>query len=80
MKERNIDIWKKKLDWIAQKRGMALINTHPDYMNFNESKISMEEYPAQLYTDFLHYITDAYRGKFWHVLPKNLARFWQLNK
>jgi peptidoglycan/xylan/chitin deacetylase (PgdA/CDA1 family) len=80
VKERNIDIWKKKLDWIAQKGGMALINTHPDYMNFNENEISMEEYPVQLYTDFLDYITSAYHGKFWHVLPKNLARFWQLRK
>ena len=24
MKEQNIDIWKKKLDWIVQKGGMAL--------------------------------------------------------
>jgi hypothetical protein len=33
MREQSIDIWKKKLDWIVQKGGMALLNTHPDYIN-----------------------------------------------
>ena len=37
MKEKNIDIWKQKLDWIAENGGMALVNTHPDYMNFDEA-------------------------------------------
>src|SRR4030042_4460225 len=32
MKERNIDIWKKKLYWIVEKGVMALLITHPDYM------------------------------------------------
>ena len=35
MKEKNIDIWKQKLDWISEHSGMALLNTHPDYMNFD---------------------------------------------
>ena len=30
MREKNIDIWKQKLDWIAKHGGMALVNTHPD--------------------------------------------------
>jgi peptidoglycan/xylan/chitin deacetylase (PgdA/CDA1 family) len=34
LKQKNIDLWKKKLDWIAEKGGMALLITHPDYMNF----------------------------------------------
>ena len=33
MKEENIDIWKKKSDWIVENGGMALLITHPDYMN-----------------------------------------------
>ena len=33
--EQNNDIWKKKLDWVAEHGGMALINTHPDYMSFD---------------------------------------------
>jgi predicted glycosyltransferase/peptidoglycan/xylan/chitin deacetylase (PgdA/CDA1 family) len=37
MQEKNIDIWKKKLDWIAEKGGMALLIAHPGYMRFNNS-------------------------------------------
>jgi hypothetical protein len=29
MREKDIDIWKKKLDWIVEKGGMALLITHP---------------------------------------------------
>ena len=53
MKEKNIDIWKQKLDWIAENGGMALVNTHPDYMNFDDGKLGIEEYPAQYYQSCL---------------------------
>lgn len=76
MKERNIDIWKKKLDWIVRCGGMALLNTHPDYMDFGGNELGMEEYPAQYYEAFLNYIKEMYSGEFWHVLPKDIARFW----
>ena len=76
MKERTIDIWKQKLDWIAEKGGMALLNTHPDYMNFCGRKLSIEEYPAKHYQDFLTYIKSNYAGQYWHALPKDIARFW----
>lgn len=77
MKEQTIHIWKKKLDWIARKGGMALFNSHPDYMNFNEEKIGPEEYPIEYYTEFLEYIKNRYENQYWHVLPKDIARFWQ---
>jgi hypothetical protein len=34
MQEKNIDIWKKKLDWIADQGGMALFIAHPGYMQY----------------------------------------------
>ena len=34
LQEKNIDTWKKKLDWIVDHGGMALFIAHPDYMNF----------------------------------------------
>jgi peptidoglycan/xylan/chitin deacetylase (PgdA/CDA1 family) len=77
MKEKNIDIWKKKLDWICEKGGMALINTHPDYMNFNGTKLAREEYPARLYAEFLEYAASRYKGRYWHALPKDVARFFR---
>jgi hypothetical protein len=76
MKQRNNDIWKKKLDWIAENGGMVLFITHPDYMNFGKNKLSLEEYPVEYYSDFLSYIKDKYNNRYWHVLPKDMTRFW----
>ena len=76
LKEKHIDIWKNKLDWIASKGGMALLNSHPDYMNFNKQKNEPEEYPAKYYKEFLIYIKSKYEGQYWNVLPKKIAQFW----
>jgi len=75
--EKDNEIWKKKLDWIAENGGMALLNTHPDYMNFKETPCSLEQYPVNYYIDLLEYIETKYGGQYWHVLPRELARFWK---
>jgi len=75
MGEKNIDIWKQKLDWIAERGGMALLITHPDYMNFSERSKSIEKYPAKYYEELLNYIKEKYSGQYWNVLPKDLANF-----
>jgi hypothetical protein len=80
MKERNINIWKKKLDWIAECRGMALLCTHPDYMNLDGNQLRVEEYPADYYREFLQYVKHKYKGQFWQLLPKDLARFCKQNE
>jgi len=79
MEERNIDIWKKKLDWIAEKGAMALLNTHPDYMKVFKARCNVEEYPSRYYLEFLEYVTHKYDGQYWNVLPKELVRFWKQN-
>jgi len=79
MKEKTINLWKEKLDWIVEKGGMALLNSHPDYMNFCARNLSLEEYPAENYSDFLEYIKSKYEGQYWHVLPKDMASFWLHN-
>jgi peptidoglycan/xylan/chitin deacetylase (PgdA/CDA1 family) len=76
MKEPNIKIWKRKLDWIADNGGMALLNTHPDYMNFKHDKMTIDEYPSRHYSNFLEYVRTNYEGKYWHVLPRDIASFW----
>jgi len=76
MRETGLDIWKQKLEWIAERGGMALVNTHPDYMKFNGKKRKQEEYPAEYYEGFLRYVRERYGGNYWHPLPKELARFW----
>lgn len=76
MKEKTPEIWKEKLDWIAEKGGMVLVNVHPDYVNFDGSKPALEEFPAQLYAEFLGYVKFKYFDQYWHALPKDLAQFW----
>jgi hypothetical protein len=75
MKENTIDIWKNKMDWIVSKGGMALVNSHPDYMNFNNHKNGTEEYSIKYYKEFLMYIKSKYKGQYWHVLPREIAHF-----
>ena len=79
MQEKDIDIWKKKLDWIAERGGMALLISHPDYMNFDQHQPTLEEYPARYYEEFLKYVKTKYNGQYWHVLPKEMTRFWGEN-
>lgn len=73
----DINIWKEKVDWIAIHGGMVLVNVHPDYMFFGGKKISIDEFPAEYYENFLNYIKSEYHGLYWHALPKEVARFWK---
>jgi hypothetical protein len=75
MRKKNIDIWKKKLDWIAAQGGMAMVITHPDYMHFKKNKSAVNEYCADYYVDFLAYVKQKYADLFWHVLPSEIARY-----
>jgi len=75
LKERSIDIWKRKVDWIARKHGMVLVITHPDYMKFDARKRTAEEYPVERYTSLIEYVKSEYEGCYWHALPKDVARF-----
>jgi hypothetical protein len=79
MKETDIAIWKRKLDWIVENGGMALLNVHPDYINFSENKSSLEEYPAKYYEEFLQYVQGRHHHQYWQVLPKDIADFWVKN-
>jgi hypothetical protein len=84
LKEKTIDIWKRKLDWIAERGGMALVNSHPDYMHFGEGSPDFEEYSSELYREFLEYVEKKYSGQYWNALPKEVAFFlgenWVLEK
>jgi hypothetical protein len=77
LREQDNRIWKNKLDWIAANGGMALLNVHPDYINFEGTSCSREQYPIGHYTDLLEYVDAKYAGQYWHVLPRELARYWK---
>jgi hypothetical protein len=72
MQERGIDVWKKKLDWVASNGGMALVVVHPDFMSFNGVR-RFSEYPANLYRAFLEYAADRYGRTAWFALPRQVA-------
>jgi glycosyltransferase involved in cell wall biosynthesis/peptidoglycan/xylan/chitin deacetylase (PgdA/CDA1 family) len=74
MNERTNDIWKRKLDWLANLHGMALLDTHPDYMCFTGNP-GREEYPVAVYEDFLRHVRDRYADTYWHALPREVARY-----
>lgn len=77
LKQKTIDIWKRKLDWIAQRGGMALLITHPDYMQFGDRGKKDWDYPVARYVELLEYIKDEYAGQYWHALPRDMAAFWE---
>jgi glycosyltransferase involved in cell wall biosynthesis len=77
LREPNIDIWKRKLDWIASHGGMALLNTHPDYMWFDGNPKGRDEFPVSFYTEFLRYVREKYEGQYWAALPREVSNFYR---
>jgi hypothetical protein len=77
LNEKDNRIWKEKLAWIAKNGGMALLNTHPDYMNFDGGRCALEEYPVTRYQEFLEHIRTMYAGQYWLALPREMANFWK---
>jgi peptidoglycan/xylan/chitin deacetylase (PgdA/CDA1 family) len=60
-------VWVEKLDLIAEYRGMALVNTHPDYL--------LDDTTWKMYAGLLREVRD--RGQYWHALPRQVADWWR---
>lgn len=75
LQEKSPAIWMRKLDWIAEHGGMALVLTHPDYMTMDGSKRRSGEYSIDIYRKFLEYVRDKYSGAFWSALPREVAAY-----
>jgi GDP-mannose 6-dehydrogenase len=75
LQEQQPDIWIKKLDWIAERGGMVLLNSHPDYMAMNGQPSARDEYPVEFYQRFLKYVQENYAGSYWQALPKEIAAY-----
>jgi peptidoglycan/xylan/chitin deacetylase (PgdA/CDA1 family) len=60
-------LWLEKVDFIEASCGMALLNSHPDYL----------KQPAAwaVYEDFLRAMSQR-QGTYWHALPSQVARWW----
>lgn len=60
-------IWLDKVDFIEKYHGMALINTHPDYL--------LDGKLWNIYGDFLQKMKD--RQGYWQPLPRQAANWWR---
>ncbi len=73
--EKTLGLWKTKLDWIVRHGGMALLNVHPDYIDFTGAKPAGGKYSIAKYRQFLANCLESYRGQYWNALPYDVARF-----
>ena len=60
-------LWLDKVDFIERHYGMALVNTHPDYLADRTTR--------QVYIDFLK--TMQNRSGYWNAIPAEVARWWR---
>lgn len=74
LREKSPAIWLSKLDWVARQGGMALVNVHPDYLQFPGERANSRTFPIEHYVSLLQHVRDAYSGTFWHALPREVAR------
>ncbi len=75
LEEQSPEIWKTKLDWIAERGGLALSIIHPDFTRFEGERGSSASFPVSHYGEFLRYVSTEYEGRFWHALPREVAEF-----
>jgi len=77
LREKTTDIWKRKLEWIVLNGGLALVNIHPDYVDFSGRHVSNTCYPSRLLADFMEHVNSNYQGEFWNPLARDLATWHQ---
>ena len=65
--ERTPQIWLDKVEYLKQFHGMALLNSHPDYL--------IRKTVRDVYTQFLDVMQKEITC--WNVLPRDAARLWR---
>jgi glycosyltransferase involved in cell wall biosynthesis len=73
LQEKTPDIWLRKCDWVAAHGGMALVNVHPDYVQFNDERPSPRTYSVDHYIRLLEHVQQRHSDSFFHPLPRELA-------
>ena len=74
LREKTIELWKRKVDWIAEHGGMAFVIVHPDYMAL-DGQPSSSEYNVSLYQDLLEYVSTRYRDTAWFARPRDIEQY-----
>ena len=79
LREKSTDVWRRKLAWIVKQQGMAFCDVHPCYADPSGISCACDCYPLSLYEGFLRHVSEEYKGKYWHALPRDMGRFWRKN-
>ncbi len=61
------ELWLRKVDFLREHCGMALIDTHPDYLRRPDYLAVYERLLAEV----------RRQGDLWHALPAEVARWWR---
>lgn len=77
LREKTPEIWQRKLDWIAAHGGLALVNIHPDYIDFTGPGHASETYSSALLQEFMEYIHSRHAGMYWNPLARELALWFR---
>lgn len=73
--------WRQKLEWIAERGGMVLLNVHPDYAFLgNGGERRADEYPITYYSDFLQSVKTNHTSQYWHALPRDVSNLVEKHK
>jgi hypothetical protein len=67
LKETTPRLWLEKVDFIEKYYGMALVNSHPDYLRNPTT--------WKVYSEFLSAM--ARRSGYWQALPREVAAWWR---
>ena len=67
LRERSIDRWREKSEWIVRHHGLINVIVHPDYV--------VRQDRLDLYEEFLAYLATLRDG--WHALPRDVAAWWR---
>lgn len=64
------ELWKKQVELISGKHGMANFVVHPDYV--------MDARPRKIYAELLEHLSDLRRdAKMWIALPREIDAWWR---
>ena len=75
--EQTAEVWIKKLDWVASQGGMALVNIHPDYIDFSDGgRGSADKYSVARVRELLEHVSSKYADRCWNPCAKELAEWY----
>jgi peptidoglycan/xylan/chitin deacetylase (PgdA/CDA1 family) len=70
LRERSIDLWVTKSEWIIRHHGLINVIVHPDYALTDER--------LKRYEEFIAFLARQEGG--WHALPREVAHWWRVRE